>query len=129
MKKEIMIYLYISLNLFVISCHKCGADLLKITPYKTKIDENKLKRKLDNSYLKPIKIVIDYKYINEQNVLDTQKMKRLENIFNEVINSFQSIISVQHYAITEDYSSYFKNNCGIPSFEESSKTVFQNNDL
>ncbi len=129
MKKEIMIYLYISLNLFVISCHKCGADLLKITPYKTKIDENKLKRKLDNSYLKPIKIVIDYKYLNEQNVLDTQKMKRLENIFNEVINSFQSIISVQHYAITEDYSSYFINICGIPSFEESSKTVFQKNDL
>ena len=130
MGKGFLIYfLYISLNLFLIYCHKCGTDSLKITPSKIKINENELKRKLDNSYLRPIKIVLDYTYIKEKNKLDSQIMERLENIFSDVINSFKSIISVQPIARNNDFSDIFNNDCGIPLFDESSKSIFMENDL
>ena len=130
MGKGFLIYfLYISLNLFSIYCHKCGTDSLKITPSKIKIEENELKRKLDNSNLRPIKIVLDYTYIKEKNILDRQRIERLENIFSDVINSFKSIISVHPIAMNDDFSDYFKNNCGIPLFDESSKSIFIQNDL
>ena len=123
--------LLIAFQIIIINCHKCGTDLLKIVPGKiSTLNVTNIKRKAESINLyKDLKIKVDMTQIKLQNVFDNENLKKLEDIFNEVVDSFSKILSVQHYLIIDDYSQKFKDYCAIESLEESSKTGFKDNDL
>ena len=131
MKKNNFLLFFILLILYPIYCHKCGTDLLSKTPASIKINvtENS-KRQLSNTYT-PLKIKVDYKYLQkqkEQNLLGEEKLNTLENIFSTVTDSFSSIISVDHLSIS-DIKSDIKRECEIEDFEEGIENVFMTNDI
>ena len=120
METQIMFYFFLCFNLFLIYCHKCGTDLLKITPGIIRTTNITNKRKLYD-FSSPIKIKVDMTNLKS---LKGEKYDSLDKIFSEIINSFSSLISINYRIMpqgNEDYIKQFKNNCGITNFEESLK--------
>ena len=131
MKNKISFYLFIAFQLLIIDCHKCGADLIKIVPGKINTSNStnsKWKAESINSYSE-IQIKVDNTHLKQQNILDNSGLEFLEEIFNELVDSFKKIISIQHYSIDNDYSEKFKSYCRLKSFDENLKKGFITNDL
>ena len=126
-------YLILAFQLFISNCLKCGTDLLNIVPGKIKINNIKRKTQLTVSEYAQIKIKVDMTQIeqqNQKNIMSNEKLQNLKNIFNEVVESFQKIISVQHFAyLANDYSYLIKENCGIDYFDETLKSGVLSDDL
>ena len=91
----------------------------------TSIENNK--RKLTDTY-RPINIKVDLTYLKSQKLFDEDKLRQLEEIFSETIQSLSSIISVQHYIITDDISNSIKELC-VPKFDSELNTGFIQYDL
>ena len=129
MKIKIILYLFIGIQLNLLYCHRCGTNLLKNNISMINITSiEKSKRKLTNTY-KPINIKVDLTYLKSQKLLDEEKLRKLENIFTETIQSLSSIISVQHYIIDDDISNIIKEQCGIPKFDSELNKGFITYDL
>ena len=90
---------------------KCGTDSIKKKPHFLEDTNNKgenNKRNLQVEYT-PIKIYVDYTTLYNQNLFSSSEIRSLENIFEEVIQYFSSLLSVQHTRfIIQEYM--------IPSF-------------
>ena len=131
MIKKILPYLFIAFHILIISnCRKCGTDLLKKIPGRiSTLNTTNIKRRAEVELYRKIKIKVDMEQIKHQNILDVSNLKNLEEIFNELQDSFSKILSVQHYLLIDDYSEIFKEKCGIEHLEESSKKGFIENDL
>ena len=126
MKNKVSFYLFIAFQLFIIICHKCGTDLIKIVPGKINTSNptnSKRKAESINSY-NEIQIKVDMTHLKQQNILDNSALEFLEEIFNELVDSFKKVISIQHYSIDKDYSEEFKSYCRLKSFDENLKKGF-----
>jgi len=93
MELKIILLFFICLEFKFIVCSSFGTNQLKITP--TIIDiEDIQRRKLSYEYT-PINIKVDMTYLKSQNILNDEKFKNLEEIFEEVTNYFETLLSVQ----------------------------------
>ena len=75
---------------------KCGADSINIKPHL--IDSTNDKRKLSNGY-RPMKIKVDYAYLESQNLLSSTDLNSLKKIFEETTNYISLLLSVEHIDI------------------------------
>ena len=89
--------LLIAFQIIIINCHKCGTDLLKKSPGKiSTLNVTNIKRKTESlNFYKDIKIKVDMTQIKRQNIFNDEILKNLEDIFNEIVDSFSKILSVQ----------------------------------
>ena len=104
METQIMLYFFLCFNLFLIYCHKCGTDLLKITPGIIRTTNITNKRKLYD-FSSPIKIKVDMTNLKS---LKGEKYDSLDKIFSEIINSFSSLISINYRIMPQGNEDYIK---------------------
>ena len=123
MERKILFYFSLSYCLFLIYCHKCGTDFLKLTP--GFIDTTNIidKRKLDD-YTRPINIIVDMTNLKSAKNFDDSKINKLEEIFSEITNSFSSLISIYREISDKDYTEKFKQSCGITNFDQNLKDPY-----
>ena len=116
MELKIILLFFICLEFKFIVCSSCGTNQLKITP--TIIDiEDIQRRKLSYEYT-PINIKVDMTYLKSQNILNDEKFKNLEEIFEEVTNYFETLLSVQKINLKNvDFSQKIKDGCGVSKFD------------
>ena len=101
------------LNISIILTHKCGHDLIKKKSHKISIDRiDKKKRGLSTDYT-PIKIKVDYTYLESQNKLRSRVLSQLKNILEDVTRYLSLLLSVEHENIKTNKTeiSYY---CEIP---------------
>jgi len=115
MKIKIILLFFVCFEFKFIACSSCGTNQLKITPYVLDIGDIQ-RRKLAYDYT-PINIKVDMTYLKSQNILNDEKLKNLEEIFEEVTGYFKAILSVQKIIIEEDLSQYINERCGISKFD------------
>ena len=110
MKNVMQIFLFfLSLLIVKISTLKCGADQLNhITIYK--IPSDNYLRQLESDF-RPIKIKMDYTYLESQNK-NNVLVQRVENVLNKVVTDFESLLSVRHANFLYQ-KEYFSQHCGI----------------
>ena len=128
MEIKILFYLFLSCHLFLINCHKCGTDLLKIKPGIVVIDNIENKRKL-NDFARPIKIKVDMTNLKSAKIFDDSKINKLEEIFSEITSSFNSLISIYREVTNKDFTEEFKQYCLINNFDQNLKAPFIEYDL
>ena len=128
MERKILFYLFLSYHLFLIFCHKCGTDFLKLTP--GFIDTTNIidKRKLDD-YTRPINIIVDITNLKSAKNFDDSKKSKLEEIFSEITDSFSSLISIYREISNDDYTEKFKQNCDITHFDQNLTSPYMKYDL
>ena len=126
--KNIALFFFIGIIL-QLNCHPCGTDLINIKPHKIKISEDEKQKRRLNDFWKPIKIKVDMKQIKAQNILDDSTIENLEEIFNEVTDTFSSILSVIRYVVTDGISENINKYCGITEMEDETKIGFVNSDI
>ena len=129
MEKKIFFILFLSCHLFLIYCHKCGTDFLKITPGFIDTTNITDKRKLDDNYKRPIKIKVDMTNLKSAKIFDDNKINKLEEIFSEITGSFNSLISIFREISNKDYTEQFKQSCNIINFDQSLKNPYIDYDL
>ena len=129
MKIKILFYLFIGFNIYSSYCYRCGTDLLKNNISMMNISSiGNSKRRLMDIYT-PIKIKVDYKNIENQNLMKKEKLDKLKSIFSETISALSSIISVMREIIAGDITDSINQKCGINDLEPESKTGFINYDI
>ena len=127
METKFVFYFFLSFNFFLIYCHKCGTDLLKVKPGIIRTTNITDKRKLYD-FSRPINIRVDMTNLKS---FQSEKYDSLEKIFSEITKAFSSLISIYRVIPqgNEDYSQIFKNNCGITNFDQSLKNPYRDYDL
>ena len=100
MKGTIFFLLFFLLDEFSHS-FRCGTDSINKKPKKISSKNLDNKRILSNTYT-PIKIMIDYEFIESQDMLNSTDLDVLIEIFNEVTNSLSSLLSVIHEDVELD---------------------------
>ena len=68
-------------------------------------------------------------YLKTQKMIGDDIIKSLEKIFDEITNSFSSILSVRHVEIKIDDENIIKDGCQIPTFHENVKYWFMEYDI
>ena len=115
MKIKIFLLFFVCFEFNFIACGSCGTNQLKLTP--SIIDIGDIQRRKLTYDFSPIKIRVDMTYLKSQNILNDEKLKNLEEIFEEVTGYFKAILSVQKIIIEEDLSQYINERCGISKFD------------
>ena len=121
-------YFLILFSSFLINnffCFHCGADQFNhIEPHKVELPEGT--RHLQEGY-KPIKIKMDYTYLESQNQ-STDLTGRLKTILDKTVSDLESLLSVQHtnFLYQAEYISKF---CGVPNYSKDYMTWGYSYDL
>ena len=109
-------FIIISISFMNVLSFNCGSNKINQTIHVVPSPESKeSKRKLDTKYT-PIKIKMDYTYLESQgkNNYLTNKVK---NVLEKTISIFESLLSVNHanFQYKEIYASYY---CGIQNYDK-----------
>ena len=129
MYPKIISLLLIIYKVNLIFNQKCGTDLLIKNYTFINLDNIKIqKRKLNDEYT-PLKLKVDMSYLFTQKMFGDETIKRLEKIFNELTNSFSSILSVRHVEVKIDDDNIIKDLCQIPTFHQNVKYWFKEYDI
>ena len=113
MKINVLITLFFVI-LNPIFTFKCGSSQIKDIKI-NKVSQPENKRKL-STVLTPIKIKVDYSYLDSQQNSEESIINRLKNVLNKTINYFEKLLSVYHsdFFYQEEH---FKTYCKIPIFD------------
>jgi len=91
----ILFALTIILNFFSFFCHKCIHDQLKIKPKINEAMERKDLRFLQSTAWTPIKIYIDYTYLNSQTSFDASTVSFVKSVIDNTIKVYTNLLNVQ----------------------------------
>ena len=126
--KILFISFIILLEISIILNHKCGHDLIKKKPHKISIDRiNKSRRGLSTDFT-PIKIKVDYTYLESQNKLSSNVLSTLKNILTEVTNYLSVLLEMKHIDIDTD-SDEINEFCEIPKVYSGIEHSLYENDI
>lgn len=118
MKINDLIILFLLLLNPIIS-FRCGANQIKDIKI-NKVSQPQNKRKLATFYT-PIKIKMDYSYLDSQKNSDATTISRLKKVLNNTIGYFEKLLSVYHSDFFYQ-PEHFKTYCKIPVFGEDYRT-------
>jgi len=95
--KKILAFLVIAflINLSYYLCHKCIHDKLNFKPKINEAMEKKDLRFLQPVDWTPIKIHIDYTYLNSQTSVDAKTVEFTKKVIDDAIKIFTNILSVK----------------------------------
>ena len=126
--KILFLLFIIILEISIIFTHKCGHDLIKKKSHKISLDRiDKNRRGLSTDYT-PIKIKVDYTYLESQKKLSTSVLSQLKNILEDVTRYLSLLLSVEHENIKTNKNeiSYY---CEIPKVYSGINQSLYENDL
>ena len=126
MKLHFLSYLIFLINLSVLYTHRCGTDFMNIRPYKINNDRVNENRRLSTNY-SPIKIKVDYTQLKYQ-INNNQIFSFYEEVFQDVSNYFNALLSVQHINVELD-KSLINNNCEISKIGKGVEKWLYENDV
>jgi hypothetical protein len=98
--KEVLLFLTISIQIFFINSHgRCGSDKIKTKPtINTAVEKEKDLRFLQEKKWEPIKILVDYTFLDSQaGNIDKNMLDYAKRITEHTIKIFENIIMVQKY--------------------------------
>ena len=120
--------LLILLSISFIFTHKCGHDLIKKKSHKISIDRIvKNRRGLSTDYT-PIKIKVDYTYLESQNKLRASVLSDLKNILTDVTNYLSVLLEMKHEDIDTNKNE-INHYCDIPKVYSGIDRSLYENDL
>ena len=130
MKKAVFLLFIIFLYNYSIFSFKCGTDLLKKKKRYKKIipERNKDKRGLSTEYT-PIKIKVDYTYLESQNKLRSNVLGNLKSIMEDVTNHLSALLSVKHEEGLSTDANEIKKHCEIPEVSSEIESFYDTYDL
>ena len=130
MKKAVFLLFIIFLYNYSIFSFKCGADLIKKKKKYKKIipKRNKDKRGLSSEYT-PIKIKVDYTYLESQKKLSSEILGNLKNIMEDVINHLSALLSVKHEEDLSTDEDEIDEYCDIPKVSSEIGSFYETYDL
>ena len=111
--KDSIVLFFILLN--PIFAFKCGANDIKDITI-NKVSQPDYTRRLNNFYT-PIKIKMDYSYLDSQKDSDKTTVERLKKVLNTTVAYFEKLLSVYHSDFYYQ-PEHFKTYCKIPVFDE-----------
>ena len=117
LKTSIIFLLILLTPIFTFNCGANDIKDIKIN----KVPQPGPKRKLQTSIpYTPIKIKLDYSYLDSQNNSDETKISSIKKVLDKTLTYFEKLLSVQH---SDFYYSpqHFKTYCQVPVFSEDYK--------
>jgi len=127
MKITFLLYI-ILLQISIIITHKCGHDLIKKKSHKISIDRINTNRRGLSTDFAPIKIKIDYTYLESQKKLKSKTLEELKKILSDVTSYLSALLSMKHEDIDTDEDEIEKY-CEIPKVYSGIDTALHENDL
>ena len=127
MKGQIFFLIGLILQYELIISYKCKFDSIKRKPKTIKYENKDDKRALSNDY-SPIKIKLDYTYLESQNKLTYKDLNDLKYIFNEIVNYLSSLFSVVHIDLKLD-KDLINYSCDISKYGSDIENTFYSYDL
>ena len=115
--KDSIIIFFLLLN--PIFSFNCGANDIKDITI-NKVSQPDYTRRL-NTYYTPIKIKMDYSYLDSQKNSEEATINRLKNILGKTVSYFEKLLSVYHSDFYYQ-PEHFKTYCKVPVFGEDYKT-------
>ena len=116
------------LEISIIITHKCGHDLIKKKSHKISIDRIDKNRRILSTDYTPIKIKIDYTYLESQNILSSEVLSELKNILEDVTKYLSLLLSVEHEDIKTNKTE-ISDFCEIPKVYSGIDRSLYENDL
>ena len=120
-----ILILIIILSSNYIFSFRCGKNKLKIKPKKMK--SSNIKRKLSTLYT-PIKIKVDYTYLNSQKLLSDDNLSKLQTVLAETITAFSTLLQVKHQNVDLD-ADEINEYCDIPKVASDYKNFLYDYDI
>ena len=120
-----ILILIIILSSNYIFSFRCGKNKLKIKPKKMK--SSNIKRKLSTLYT-PIKIKVDYTYLNSQKLLSDDNLSKLQTVLAETITAFSTLLQVKHQNVDLD-ADEINEYCDIPNVSSDYKNFLYDYDI
>ena len=129
MKVQRIIIIFLIYFQYITAHHsRCGSDSIKKEPHKIKDDTiNNTRRGLKSEYT-PLKLYIDYTYLESQKKLNSKNLNDLKYLFSEVKQAINTLLSIEHISIQVD-GPLISDYCDIPKYSYNIGSALYTNDI
>ena len=125
MKVQRIIIIFLIYIQYITAHHfRCGSDSIKKEPHKIKDDTIINTRRGLKSHYTPLKLYIDYTYLESQKKLNSKNLNDLKNLFSEVKQAISTLLSIIHKDIQLD-GPLIPDYCDIPKYSSNIEILVQ----